>query len=59
MAWNVLQRGTGLLIVTRDYREIRFVDPRLVGKFNKSNVRVNKLNLLVTDPTRHDVRHAQ
>ncbi|MFZ4829113.1 MAG: Eco57I restriction-modification methylase domain-containing protein, partial [Phototrophicaceae bacterium] len=55
LAWNVLQRGTGLLIVTRDYREIRFVDPRLVGKFNKSNVRVNKLNLLVTDPTRHDV----
>lgn len=55
LAWHALQRGTGLLVVTRDYREILFVDPRIVGKVNKSNVRVNKLKLVTSDPTRHDL----
>jgi adenine-specific DNA-methyltransferase len=54
LAWNVLQRGTGLLAVTRDYREIVFVDPRFVGNPNKSSVRVNKLKVVTSDPTRHD-----
>ena len=55
LAWNVLQRGTALLAVTKDYHEIVFVDPRFVGSATKSSVRVNKLKLLVTDPTRHDL----
>lgn len=55
LAWNALQRGTALLVVTRDYREILFVDPRTVGKVNKSSVRVNKLKLITGDPTRHDL----
>ena len=52
LAWNVLQRGTALLTVTKDYREIVFVDPRFVGSATTSSVRVNKLKLLVTDPPR-------
>ena len=52
LAWNVLQRGTALLAVTKDYREIVFVDPRFAGSATKSSVRVNKLKLLVTDPPR-------
>lgn len=55
LAWHALQRGTALLAVTRDYREILFVDPRFVGKPNKSSVRVNKLKLVSSDPTRHDL----
>lgn len=55
LAWHALQRGTALLAVTRDYREILFVDPRFVGKPNKSSVRVNKLKLVSRDPTRHDL----
>lgn len=55
LAWHALQRGTALLVVTRDYREILFVDPRFVGKPNKSNVRVNKLKLVSSDPKRHDL----
>ncbi|MBI5670663.1 MAG: Eco57I restriction-modification methylase domain-containing protein [Chloroflexi bacterium] len=55
LAWNVLQRGTGLLVVTRDYREVLFVDPRFVGISSKSNVRVNKLKVITGDPTRHDL----
>lgn len=55
LAWHALQRGTALLAVTRDYREILFVDPRFVGKLNKSSVRVNKLKLVSSDPTRHDL----
>lgn len=55
LAWNALQRGTGLLVVTKDYRELVLVDPRFVGHAIKSNVRVNKLKVVVSDPTRHDV----
>ncbi|MBE2193054.1 MAG: hypothetical protein IAE83_02670, partial [Anaerolinea sp.] len=55
LAWHALQRGSALLIFTRDYRELLFVDPRLVGTANKSNVRVNKLKLVVGDATRHDL----
>ncbi|KAB2861250.1 MAG: SAM-dependent DNA methyltransferase, partial [Anaerolineae bacterium] len=55
LAWNALQRGTALLVITRDYREILFVDPRFVGNPTKSNVRVNKLKMVVSDATRHDL----
>jgi adenine-specific DNA-methyltransferase len=55
LSFHALQRGTALLIVTRDYREILFVDPRFVGKAVKSSVRVNKLKLVTSDPTRHDL----
>ena len=55
LAWNALQRGTALLVVTRDYREIVFVHPRFVGNPTKSNVRVDKLKMIVSDPTRHDL----
>jgi Eco57I restriction-modification methylase/TaqI-like C-terminal specificity domain len=56
LAWNLLQRGgTGLLVITRDYREVLFVDPRFVGNPTKSNVRVNKLKMVTSDPTRHDL----
>lgn len=60
LAWNVLERGTGLLIVTTpaergSYREIVFVDPRLAGKPTKSSVRVNKLKVITAEPTRHDL----
>lgn len=56
LAWNILQRsGTALLVVTRDYREVLFADPRLVGGANKSSVRVSKLKMLTGDPTRHDL----
>lgn len=55
LAWNALQRGTALLVITRDYREMVFVDPRFVGNPTKSNVRVNKLKMVVSDPTRHDL----
>ena len=60
LAWNILERGTGLLIVTTpiergEYREILFVDPRFAGKPNKSSVRVNKLKVVVAEPTRHDL----
>jgi very-short-patch-repair endonuclease len=60
LAWNVLQRGTGLLIVTTpaergEYREILFVDPRFAGKPIKSAVRVNKLKVVTAEPTRHDL----
>ena len=60
LAWNILQRGTGLLVVTTPiergiYREILFVDPRFAGKPNKSGVRVNKLKVVVAEPTRHDL----
>lgn len=55
LAWNVLQRGTALLVVTRDYREIVFAHPRFVGTPTKSNVRVDKLKMIVSDPTRHDL----
>lgn len=53
---DVLQRGTGLLIVTTpDYREIVFVDPRFAGRAIKSAVRVNKLKVITAEPTRHDL----
>ena len=60
LAWNILQRGTGLLVVTTPiergiYREILFVDPRFASKPNKSSVRVNKLKVVVAEPTRHDL----
>lgn len=55
LGWNALQRGTALLAVTRNYREIIFVDPRFAGKPSKSNVRVNKLKVVTSDPTRHDL----
>jgi hypothetical protein len=55
LAFHALQRGTGLIVVTRDYRETVFVDPRAVGNLTKSHVRVNKLKLLSSDPTRHDL----
>ncbi|MCL4236955.1 MAG: Eco57I restriction-modification methylase domain-containing protein [Anaerolineae bacterium] len=55
LAWNALQRGTALLVVTRDYREIVFAHPRFVGTPTKSNVRVDKLKMIVSDPTRHDL----
>ncbi len=56
LAWNALQRsGTALLVVTRDYREIVFAHPRFVGNPTKSNVRVDKLKMIVSDPTRHDL----
>ncbi|WP_119071974.1 Eco57I restriction-modification methylase domain-containing protein [Aggregatilinea lenta] len=56
LAWNALQRGgTALLIVTRDYREVVFAHPRFVGNATKSNVRVDKLKLITSDPTRHDL----
>lgn len=55
LAWNALQRGTALLVVTRDYREIVFAHPRIVGNPTKSNVRVDKLKMIVSDPTRHDL----
>jgi len=56
LAWNALQRGgSALLALTTDYREILFVDPRLAGAANKGNVRVNKLKLIVDEPTRHDL----
>lgn len=55
LAWYVLQRGSGLLIVTNVYHEVVFVDPRLTGTAIKSNVRVNKLKLITDDPTRHDL----
>jgi adenine-specific DNA-methyltransferase len=55
LAWNALQRGTALLVVTRDYREITFAHPRFVGSPTKSNVRVDKLKMVVSDPTRHDL----
>lgn len=60
LAWNVLERGTGLLIVTTpaergEYREIVFVDPRFAGKPIKSSVRVNKLKVIIAEPTRHDL----
>lgn len=55
LAHNLLQRGTALMVVTRDYRDILFVDPRYAaGKNTKSSVRVNKLRLVTGDPTRHD-----
>ena len=55
LAWHALQRGTALLLVTRDYREVVFVDPRFVGSATKSSVRVNKLKMVTADPTRHDL----
>ena len=55
LAWNVLRRGTALLVVPHDYRDILFVDPRFAGSPIKSNVRVNKLKLVVGDPTQHDL----
>jgi very-short-patch-repair endonuclease len=60
LAWNILQRGTGLLIVTTpaergEYREILFVDPRFAGRPVKSAVRVNKLRVVTAEPTRHDL----
>jgi very-short-patch-repair endonuclease/type I restriction-modification system DNA methylase subunit len=60
LAWNILQRGTGLLIVTTpaergEYREILFVDPRFAGRPIKSAVRVNKLRVVTAEPTRHDL----
>lgn len=60
LAWNVLERGTGLLIVTTpaergEYRELVFVDPRFAGKPIKSSVRVNKLKVIIAEPTRHDL----
>lgn len=55
LAWNALQRGTALLVVTRDYRELVFAHPRFVGNPTKSNVRVDKLKMIVSDPTRHDL----
>lgn len=55
LAWAVLERGTGLIAVTRDYDEVIFVDPRMAaGKVGKSHVRVNKLKVITKDPTRHD-----
>jgi type I restriction-modification system DNA methylase subunit len=54
LAWYALQRGTALIAVTRDYREVIFADPRSVGRPTKSNVRVNKLKIITSDPTRHD-----
>lgn len=56
LAWNALQRGTALLVVTTpNYNEILFIDPRLAGgKVNRSSVRVNKLKLVTADPKRHD-----
>ncbi len=56
LAWHVLQRGTGLLIVTTPaYREIVFADPRSAGRAIKSAVRVNKLKVITAEPTRHDL----
>jgi len=55
LAWNVLRRGSALLVVTRDYRDILFVDPRFAGNPTKSNVRVNKLKVVTRDATRHDL----
>jgi len=55
LAWNALQRGVALLVVTKDYRELVLVDPRFVGHAIKSNVRVNKLKVIGGDATRHDV----
>jgi len=60
LAWNILERGTGLLVVTTPaergaYREIIFVDPRFAGKPIKSSVRVNKLKVITAEPTRHDL----
>lgn len=53
LAWHALQRGTALLIVTHDYTDVLFVDPR-AAKPTKSSVRLNKLKVITADPTRHD-----
>lgn len=57
LAWNARQRGgTALLIVTRDYREVIFVHPRFAGPATtRSNIRVDKLKMVTSDPTRHDL----
>ena len=55
LAWTVLQRGSALLVVTADYREVVFVDPRFAGAAIKSGIRVNKLKVISADPTRHDL----
>lgn len=56
LAWHALQRGTGLLVVTTDYRELLLADPRFAGgKANKSAVRVNRLKFAPADVTRHDL----
>ncbi len=55
IAYNLLSRGTCLLVVTADYREVVFIDPRFAGSATKSSLRLNKLKLVTTDATRHDV----
>ncbi len=55
IAWNLSQRGSCLLILTHDYREIVFVDPRFAGSSTKSNLRLSKLKLITAEPTRHDL----
>ncbi len=55
IAYNLLSRGTCLLVVTSDYREVAFIDPRFAGSATKSSLRLNKLKLVTGDPTRHDV----
>ena len=56
LAWNALQRGgTALLTVSRSYPDVTFVHPFSIGKAIKSDIRVNKLTIYTTNPTRHDL----
>ncbi len=56
LAYDALQRsGSALLVVTRDYSEVIYAHPHFAGTPNKSNVRVDRLKVLTSHPTRHDV----
>ena len=56
LAYDAMQRaGSHLLVITKDYQEVIFVHPYFAGGNKKSHLRVNKLKVIVNDPTRHDV----
>jgi hypothetical protein len=55
LAWHALQRGSALLVLTRDYRDVLFVDPRFAGRALRSSVRVSKLRVNTAEATRHDL----
>jgi adenine-specific DNA-methyltransferase len=55
LAWHALQRGSALLVLTRDYHDMLFVDPRFAGRAIKSHVRVSKLRVTCAEATRHDL----